>query len=425
MPRPSSSPLLSVSEAQARVRQHAVAGPSEPVSLAAGLHRIVAGDLNATADSPPFDKALMDGFAVSSTAVVADSRTVRLRIAETVTAGRVPQAAVDAVTAVRIMTGSPLPRDCDCVVPIEETEFDEARPESVTIPCEAIVPERSLIRRGTSARIGEPLIHAGTCLAPQQIAALAEFGITQIPVVRRPAVAMMATGDELVDPDQLPAAGQIRNSNEPMLAAMTAESGARPCPLGIARDTEASLRSAIERGLQSDLLLLSGGVSAGTHDLVPQQLAAAGVTEVFHGVNLKPGKPLWFGTFDRAGHRCLVFGLPGNPVSSLVCFRLFVSEAIRCWLGRGEEPRLSATLTADHTVRGRRPVWHPARLRIRGGTITADIIPWSGSSDLRATVEANGMCLLDPEHGPWAAGTDVPALAWNLSPAAVCEITGD
>ena len=189
----------------------------------------------------------------------------------------------------------------------------------------AIFAEANLMRQGGAARQGSRLLTAGTQLQPQQIAALAEFGQATVPVYCRPTVAVLATGDELISCDQPLRPGAIRNSNEPMLLAQAATCGACPVSLGIARDTIAELSMRIQQGLDHDVLLLSGGVSAGTLDLVPQQLAAAGVEQIFHGVNMKPGKPLWFGIRRRESRTTLVFGLPGNPVSSLVCFELFVT----------------------------------------------------------------------------------------------------
>lgn len=168
----------------------------------------------------------------------------------------------------------------------------------------------------------------GTQLQPQQIAALAEFGEACVPVFRQPTVAVLATGDELIPFNEPLRLGAIRNSNEPMLAAQAATCNAIPVSLGVARDNIEELSLRIQQGLQHDVLLLSGGVSAGTLDLVPQQLATVGVEQIFHGVNMKPGKPLWFGIRRMESRTTLVFGLPGNPVSSLVCFELFVRPCL-------------------------------------------------------------------------------------------------
>jgi molybdopterin molybdotransferase len=238
--------------------------------------------------------------------------------------------------------------------------------------------------------------------------------------VRRLSVAVLATGDELVGVEQTPAPGMIRNSNEPMLVAQASTTGARVVGLGIARDTLDSLKPSVAAGLKHDVLLLSGGVSAGILDLVPSQLADAGVRQIFHGVHMKPGKPLWFGVLDRMSPcemsgvwRTYVFGLPGNPVSSLACFELFVRPLLNAMQGAPAQSAVSASLTEDFSVSGDRPVYQPAYLFIRDSQLMASAIPWSSSSDLKATVEANGMIELLPEHVKYNAGSIVRGWLWG------------
>jgi molybdopterin molybdotransferase len=300
------------------------------------------------------------------------------------------------------------------VVPIEQTQFDESNPTIVTIPVSCLSLEANLMRRGTAAVTGSVLLKSGTRLQPQQVAALAEFGFADIVVRRQPSVAVLATGDELVDCSEPLLPGQIRNSNEPMLIAQIAASDCIPNGLGIARDDESQLFESIQRGLMNDVLLLTGGVSAGILDLVPQQLARAGVRQIFHGVHMKPGKPLWFGCYESGQHRCLVFGLPGNPVSSLVCFELFVRPALRRLSGLNtERDVLKAVISDSISVRGNRPVYQPVFVSLNETRLTAQPVPWSGSSDLRATVDANGMALLLPEHGPYDRGETVDCWLWG------------
>ena len=409
--------MLSVNDALAFVLAKALQVPSESVALTNALHRVLAVNLVTPHDSPPFDKSLMDGFAVTTAAAVADGdqEQIRLAVVETVTAGMVPSKAVTTTNAVRIMTGATLPANCDCVVPIERVQFDEASPDHVVIPRDAIFAEANLMRQGSAARQGSPLLAAGTRLQPQQIAALAEFGQATVPVYRKPTVAVLATGDELIACDQPLRPGAIRNSNEPMLMAQAETCGACPVSLGVARDNIAELSMRIQQGLQYDVLLLSGGVSAGTLDLVPQQLAAAGVDRVFHGVDMKPGKPLWFGTRRHESHTTLVFGLPGNPVSSLVCFELFVRPALEKISGIFRQPErgLVARLGQSFAVKGSRPVYQPAVISVDAGQLIVRPVPWNGSSDLKATVEANGMALMSSAHGPYTAGELVSVWFWG------------
>lgn len=411
------SEMLSVSEALNLVLQDAKPGPAEPILLADCLSRVIAQDLLVTSDSPLFDKALMDGFAVCvrdrvSSSAAAGSSSQTFPIAETITAGCLPGVRLHLGLASRIMTGAQLPLGCNCVVPIEQVQFHEQQPETVTIPTSAMSPEANIMRRGAAARAGSVLLRAGTRLQPQHIAALAEFGIGTLSVHRRPSMAVLATGDELIAIDQPLEPGKIRNSNEPMLLAQGSVSGAVPISLGIARDDVRQLRQAIELGLQHDFFLLTGGVSAGLLDLVPQQLREAGVQQVFHGVHMKPGKPLWFGTRVHKS-RCLVFGLPGNPVSSLACFELFVRPAIQVFCGLSPASSTQAVLSDPVQIKGDRPVYQPVFVSIDDRQVNARPVPWSSSSDLRATVEANGMALLQPEHGPYRSGESVEVWLWG------------
>jgi molybdopterin molybdotransferase len=237
---------------------------------------------------------------------------------------------------------------------------------------------------------------------------LAEVGRAKVRAIPRPQVAIIATGDELVDASETPAPGQIRNSNGPLLAGLTAQAGAAVSMAGIARDNAASLRERISSALDSDLVVLSGGVSAGVLDLVPQVLAELGVQQVFHKVNLKPGKPLWFGVRPNEGGRppTLVFGLPGNPVSSLVCFELFVRPAIQKLSGR--EPagltRQPAILTQEHRQRGDRPTYWPAVVSAAGGQTRVTPLPWKGSGDLRTLTDANALVCFPPGERRFEAG---------------------
>lgn len=422
--------MQSVAEAVRRILEQSVLLDAEHVTLGHSLLRTLAKDLLTKDDSPRFDKAMMDGFVVrlededSSAANSEASNPDRIRfpVVETITAGFVSTRNLQLGEAARIMTGAVVPSGGDCVVPIEATQFDEAN-SIVSIPKAMLRPEANILRRGAVARSGDVLLRCGCRLQPQQLAALAEFGFESLPVTRVPSVAVLATGDELVDVGLDVPPGMIRNSNEPMLVAQAMASGARAVGLGIARDSVESLQPLIQAGLQHDILLLSGGVSAGILDLVPSQLAAAGVQQIFHGVHMKPGKPMWFGTLDRqkpsdpasesVPRRTYVFGLPGNPVSSLVCFELFVRPLLLSLQGRPVAEPLSVAMTCDFIVKGDRPVYQPARLFAHDGQLMAEPITWSSSSDLKATVEANGMIALLPEHGRYAQHSIVPAWLWG------------
>ena len=390
------------------------------VDLAEALGLVTAEEAVADVDSPPFDKALMDGFAVRSADLA--SGEARLRIVEEITAGMTPSKPVTGGCTIRIMTGAPLPDGADAVIKIEDARID-ADGRFVAIRTAPVEPGRHLLKRGASLKKGERVLAAGRLLRPQELGALAEVGRHRLLVRPRPSVAVLATGDELVPIDGKPGPGQIRNSNETMLSAQTVRAGGVPVGLGIARDNRAELRERIQAGLCSDVLLLSGGVSEGTHDLVPSELASIGVRNVFHKVNIRPGKPLWFGIWNRAGSvsdtaggdLTYVFGLPGNPVSSLVCFELFVRSCLRRLMGlEPAEPQpIPARLAAEHVARGERPTYNPARVTWDRNGLTVEPVRWHGSSDLQATVDANAMAVFPGGDATYSAGEAVDVILWD------------
>lgn len=402
--------MLNVAEALEQVAAWAVRldAIEAPVADALGLR--LAGDVVSTIDSPPFDKSLMDGFAIRT----ADgAKGSQLDVVATLYAGVNSSAAVGAGQAIQIMTGAPIPAGADCVIKKESVEFDEAarRIRLLSMPKAG----ENIIRRGASMRTGDSVVQRADRLNAASIGLLAELGHSRVSVIRRPEVAILATGDELVPIDKTPGPGQIRNSNESMLCACVANSGAIPRPLGVAPDRPDALDRFIADGLKSDILCLSGGVSAGDKDLVPAALRRAGVEQVFHQVNLKPGKPLWFGKHARG----LVFGLPGNPVSSLVCFELFVRHAIERMQGAPINWRLPllVRLAAEVKLQGERPVYHPARLvhteneRLESNCV--EILNWQGSSDLRGVAAAEGVVHVPAGEGIWPAGRIVDFLPFG------------
>jgi molybdopterin molybdotransferase len=263
-------------------------------------------------------------------------------------------------------------------------------------------------------RAGDVVLPAGRQLRVQELGVLAELGRSVIPVIPKPAVALLATGDELVPVDQAPGPGQIRNSNETMLRGQVLRAGCVPVPLGIARDDERILEQKIREGLECDLLCLSGGVSMGKLDLVPATLARCGVREVFHKVHLKPGKPVWFGVYDHPdGRRRHIFGLPGNPVSSMVCCELFVLTAMRGLAGYPARPvPIAARLVSTHSHHDDRPTFVPSHLEFTFDGPRVAPVDWKGSADLRATVDANAMALFPPGTKNYVIGDVVDVYPW-------------
>ncbi|MFO0845209.1 MAG: molybdopterin molybdotransferase MoeA [Gemmataceae bacterium] len=251
------------------------------------------------------------------------------------------------------------------------------------------------------------MVAAGSLVRPQEVGVLAAVGREAVAVFPGPRVAVLATGDELVEGAAVPGPGQIRNSNAPMLAAQVARAGGLPRSLGIARDRLDSLRELVEEGLRtSEVLALSGGVSAGKLDLVPEVLREAGVVPHFHKVSMKPGKPLFFGTAERPEGKRYVFGLPGNPVSSFVCFELFLRPAIRRLAGRTDLdlPRVEARLADDFDHESDRTTYHPASLTEKPNGWEVRPVPWLGSADLRAFLAANALLVIPAGPGGCKGG---------------------
>lgn len=406
--------MLSVAEALQQILSEVQVSDPVQTPLEESLNRVLAEDLSTPHPSPPFDKSMMDGFAVRS-ADFETSQPVTLQVLETITAGTVSSQAVQSGTASRIMTGAPIPAEADCVVPVELVQVTADQSEQVTINPQHVAAERNVLRTGASVQTGMPLMNSGTCIQPQHIAILAEFGIASLPTFKCPSVAVLATGDELIPVDQQLTPGHIRNSNEPMLVSQIQRAHAAATALGVARDDREDLRRHIQQGLQHDFLILSGGVSAGTLDLVPSELAAAGVQQVFHKIAMKPGKPLWFGQLQTDNHRCWVFGLPGNPVSSMVCFEVFVRTALRRFAGftQPRPQQFTATLASSVAVKGDRPTYHPCRIQFGETGLQATPVAWGGSADLRSTADANGMCLLQPSDTPYQPDSTVPVILRN------------
>jgi molybdopterin molybdotransferase len=389
-PPPAQSRPISVRDAQAIILREIkppTPGPTPVTSDVVGL--MLAADVAADVDSPPHDKSMMDGYAVRSADLASGHAT--LKVLEEITAGRTPTRPIVAGCASRIMTGAPIPQGADAVIMVEHTRYGEGHVEINTSPPR---PGQNILPRGSEMRRGDVVLPAGTLLRPLELGILATVGKTEVSVRPRPLVAVLSTGDELVEPGEVPGPGQIRNSNGPMLLALAAHAGAGHRYLGIARDRPESLRPLIAEGLQSAVFLLSGGVSAGALDLAPDLLCEAGVTAHFHKVAMKPGKPLLFGTYDHAdGRRTLVFALPGNPVSSFVGFELFVRPALRRLMGHtSPDPEaISAVLAQDFHYNTDRPTYHPARLELASGRWRVRVVPWQGSADLRALAQANAL----------------------------------
>ncbi len=361
----------------------------EKVALLEALHRVTAEEVTAQRHIPLDDNSAMDGYAVRHADVAGATRDqpAVLEVLEILPAGKRPRHRIAPGTAVKIMTGAPLPEGADTVVQVEHTDGGDTRVQIYRAPRLG----SNLRRRGEDIRQGECVLAAQTFLRPAELGVLASVGKAQVLVYQRPRVAILATGDEIIDPGEPDTQGKIINSNSYTLAGQIAEAGGSPLLLGVAPDDRAIMSQRIASGLRADVLITSGGVSVGSFDYVRECLDAFGFQARFWTVAVRPGSPA---TFGMVGH-VLVFSLPGNPVASMVTFELFVRPALRKITGRRDlfRPRLEAVLQDE--VEKRRGVRTLLRgvLRQDEGQTTVTTTGPQGSGILRSMSLAN--CLID------------------------------
>jgi molybdopterin molybdotransferase len=370
----------------------------ELVNLSAAAGRVLAAAIAADRDTPALSRSVRDGFALRAIDVPG-----QLEVIGEVRAGEAYRGEVGAHQAVEIMTGAPIPSGADAVVMVEHTRREGSR----VIIGQTADPGQFINPRGCEAAAGETVLHPGQRLDYTQIAMLAAFGHSEAPVFRRPSVAIIATGDEIVEVHESPAEFQIRNSNTWSLAAQVTRAGGVPRVLPVARDTFADTCESIGRGLESDLLLLSGGVSAGKYDVVEQALADLRAEFFFDRVLIQPGQPLVFG---RAAGK-FFFGLPGNPSSTMVTFEIFARAALELLSGQDEASLHMpfARLTRDFRHRPGLTRFLPARLSADGSEITP--VEWHGSGDIPALTRANAYLVADPDRAEYPRGELIRVLS--------------
>ena len=393
--------MIDAEEALGIVLQKTKRLASRPVRVLDSCGLILAEKVKADTDNPPFNSSAMDGFAIvaSDTAKV----PVLLEVIEEIPAGKWPGKKISPGQAAKIMTGAPVPPGADTVIMVEDTEPVAGGRVRIL---RKIASGQNIRYQGENIKKGEVLLQPQTLLGPAEVGLLASAGKAQVKVTPRAEVAILATGDEVVEPDRKPRPWQIRNSNSYTLSAQVRGCGANHQYLGIVPDDKQKIRKAIRRGLKSDCLIITGGVSVGEYDLVGDILQKIGVRIHFHTVNIKPGKPTVFGTFRGK----VVFGLPGNPVSSLVTFELFVRPALAKMMGKDEMAHMHwgwAYLAQRFALKRKRRQFIPATASLRKGRLWVRPVKYRGSADLVALRDAEYFIEIPPEAPALSKGERV------------------
>lgn len=379
--------MISIEEAQQIILNRVVRTVVEEVPLLQGLGRLIAEDVHAPWDIPLCDNSAMDGYAFSSSSIKSEQWVV----ADFIPAGSERIIPVAQGEAVRIMTGAPIPPECDTVVPVEEVEQTA---DGIRLNRE-ITPGAHIRKRGEDIRQHELAISAGSIIRPQEIGMLVSLGKTVIPAHRPVRVAILATGDELLEAGATPASGKIINSNSYSLAAQVLEAGGEPLLLGIAEDTDDATKEKIREGMQADMLITTGGVSAGDRDYVKESIQALDGALLFWKVNMKPGKPVAFAMLEGKP----IFALPGNPVAAMVGFEMFVRPAMLKMMGhtRIYRPKVRAIVAEEMKNRGDRPHLVRVRVALEHGIYYANSSGNQSSANLASLTRSNGLLHLEPD----------------------------
>jgi len=406
--------IVSFEQARHIVEQQAAEvapGAAEAVELFVAAGRVLAEEIRADRDLPPFPRATRDGFAVRS-ADVAQIPAVLEVIGEIRAGASAGESAlkIGPQQAVEIMTGAPVPAGADAVVMIEYTRRDGNRVEIQR----SITSGENVVPRGSESKEGQLLLSGGTRLTPAAIGLAASVGNATVSVYKRPRVAILSTGDEVIDVAASPEPNQIRNSNTYSLGAQVQSAGGMPLMLPIAPDRAEPLRELIEQGLEADLLLVTGGVSMGKYDLVEQVLKQLNAGFFFTGAQIQPGKPIVFGRASASPTEKVTyfFGLPGNPVSTMVCFELFARPMIAALSGASPNPLrfLQARLKSDVKTKTGLTRFLPAQLSGEFADTEVELVRWQGSGDMVSTARANCYLVIPPDRETFATGETVSVL---------------
>jgi len=399
---------MNVEKAQREVLSRVQPLGSETVELSCALFRTLAHPVTCDIDYPPFDRSVMDGFAVRSADVV--ESPVTLKVVGQVAAGQVAKFGVRPGEAIQINTGAVIPPGADAVVRVEITEpVDDG--QSIRIS-ESVPPGKFITKRGAHALAGDVALKAGTLVTASEIAVAATAGAATLTVYRRPRVAVLVTGDELVDIDVKPTGAEIRNSNQYALCELIRTSHADAVAIGPVGDDRNELRTKIEEGLSYDVLCVTGGISMGAFDFVPEVLQQCGVSIHVRKMSIKPGRPTIFGTSERG---TLVFALPGNPVSAFVGFELLMRPALAALVGRSYSTRpIKAILDGKLAATTNRRSYFPVELRVdEDGKMVAKPLSWGGSGDPVGMAGADGFATRAPESPRAVGGDEVDVLIFG------------
>ena len=404
------SSSLTVQSARDVVLQYCqgIAGkqPVERVALLESLGRVLAEVVSLDSDQPPFARSMRDGFALRTEDV--QSAPVALRCIGEVRAGEMSETALRNGEAMQIMTGAPVPEGANAVVMVENTDRRSDGEVQVLKPVRV---GENIAPKGSERRAGDTVLRPGRRISTLEASVLATTGMAEVLVYRRPVVAILATGDELIAVEEVPKCGQIRNSNSFSLYGQVLKSGATPLILEAAKDNLPDLRRQVQRGLESDVLLVSGGVSMGKYDLVEPVFEELGVTVHFESVSMRPGKPTVFATWkDR-----WLFGLPGNPLSTFVAFELFVRPVLRALQGlpAADLPVVRGQLQTDIVERSGRSAFLPAYVSSGSGILEILPVIWKGSADIFGAVESNALLIVPAEASRLSRGETVEALLFE------------
>jgi molybdopterin molybdotransferase len=398
--------LLTPAQAESLIEQHLVCLPIESLPLTQAAGAVLRENIYAERDQPPFDRVAMDGIALDSTGAAENAG--RLRVAGSQAAGDPPWTLPDTSSCIEIMTGAMLPRDCDAVVPVELVQRNG---EFAEIGRKGVQPWQNVHRRGSDCRQGSLLLAAGTRLSAPEVAIVAGAGMARVRVSAQPMIAVISTGNELVEPGENIEPHQVRRSNAYGITASLRQHGFARVADDHVRDDEAQLTERLSFHLHThDVLILSGGVSMGRLDLVPKVLEKLGVSLVFHHIAQRPGKPMWFGV-SHSGPA--VFALPGNPVSTLVCLARYVLPALRAAMGQAPKDPPRVAITAPVEVKAALAYYLPVKLKTDDwGRTSAEPCPTNGSGDFTALAGTDGFIELPPGPNTFPKGFVARFFRW-------------